>query len=144
MLDALMPWMKALHVMAVISWMAGLFYLPRLFVYHADADAGSDKSETFKVMERRLLRIIMTPAMLVAWLTGLILVWWYGYLTDGWFLAKFALVLAMSAFHGKCAAWHKAFEADANPNDGTFYRKVNEIPTVLMVLIVILVIVKPF
>lgn len=130
--------------MAVISWLAGLFYLPRLFVYHADATAGSEASETFKVMEHRLIRIIMTPAMLVTWITGLLLAWGYTFYLELWFLLKFVLVLIMSAFHGKCVAWHKAFQQDANTHPNTFYRKVNELPTLLMVAIVILVVIKPF
>lgn len=139
-----MPWIKAVHVMAVISWLAGLFYLPRLFVYHADAKAGSTTSETFKVMEERLLRIIMRPAMIVTWLTGLSLAFWFGYFTEAWFLVKFALVIAMSAYHGRCVGWHRAFVAESNPHPSRYFRMVNEIPTVLMMLIVILVIVKPF
>ena len=130
--------------MAVISWLAGLFYLPRLFVYHADAAKGSDSSQTFKIMEERLLRIIMTPAMVVAWLTGLVMAWWFDFWLEGWFLAKLALLLAMSAFHGKCIGWHKEFVSDTNTHDNGFYRKVNEIPTLLMVVIVILAVVKPF
>ena len=143
-MDAIMLWVKALHVMAVISWMAGLFYLPRLFAYHADTKVGSETSQTFKVMEERLSRIIMAPAMIMTWLTGLLLAWWYGFYLEGWFLAKFVLVLVMSAFHGKCQAWRKAFAADANLNSNGYFRAVNEVPTLLMVVIVILVIVKPF
>lgn len=141
---SLMPWLKALHVMAVISWMAGLFYLPRLFAYHADAERGSDTSKTFKVMEERLLRIIMRPAMIVAWLTGGLLAWWFTYYLDGWFIAKLLLVIAMSAFHGFCQRWQKDFAADKNSRSNGFYRAVNEVPTLLMVGIVILVIVRPF
>jgi len=143
-MDWLLPWVKAVHIMAVISWMAGLFYLPRLFVYHADATVGSETSETFKTMERRLIRIIMTPAMLVTWVTGALLAWGYSFYADGWFLVKFALVLAMSAFHGKAVSWQKAFAQDANTQGNAFYRKINEVPTLLMVAIVILVVIKPF
>lgn len=143
-MDWLLPWVKAVHIMAVISWMAGLFYLPRLFAYHANAKVGSETSQTFKTMEHRLIRIIMTPAMSVAWVTGALLAWGYSFYLDGWFLAKFALVLAMSAFHGKCVAWQKAFAQDSNTNTNAFYRTVNEVPPLIMVAIVILVVIKPF
>ena len=143
-MEVVMLWMKALHIMAVISWLAGLFYLPRLFAYHANATAGSQMSETFKVMEERLMRIIMAPAMIVTWLSGLLLAWWYGYFLEGWFIAKFGLVLAMSAFHGKCATWRKAFAADENTQSNDFFRMINELPTVLMIIIVLLVVLKPF
>lgn len=137
-------WLKALHVAAVISWMAGLFYLPRLMVYHADAEKGSVQSETFKVMERRLLRLIMNPAMVVVWITGPWLAWQMGFLYDKWFWAKMILVAGLSDFHHRLARWTKAFAADQNQRDGKFFRIMNEIPTVLMLGIVILVIVKPF
>ena len=137
-------WIKALHVIAVISWMAGLLYLPRLMVYHCDAPAGSAQSETFKVMERRLLKAIMNPAMIVTWLAGLWLAWDGGWYLAGWFHAKFALVLAMSGFHGALSRWVKDFAADANRRAPRFYRVANEVPTLLMIGIVILVIVKPF
>lgn len=130
--------------MAVISWLAGLFYLPRLFVYHADAAVGSQTSETFKIMQHRLIRIIMTPAMVVTWITGVLLAWGYSFYLETWFLIKFALVLMMSAFHSKCVAWHRAFQQDVNTHDSLFFRKVNELPTVLMMVIVILVVIKPF
>lgn len=137
-------WIKALHVLAVISWMAGLLYLPRLFVYHAGAEPGSQTSETFKVMERRLMKAIMTPAMIVTWLTGLYLAWSsFGFL-GGWLHAKIALVLVMSACHGLMVRWLKDFAADRNSRKGTFFRVANEVPTLLMVGIVVLVIVKPF
>lgn len=139
-----MLWLKALHVMAVIAWMAGLFYLPRLFVYHADAKPDSEMSETFKTMERRLLKIIMTPAMAVVWITGPLLAWWQGAYLEFWFLAKMVLVLAMSAFHGKLAKWQREFAAGVNTRPNTFYRTANEVPTLLMAAIVILVVVKPF
>lgn len=137
-------WIKALHVIAVISWMAGLLYLPRLMVYHCDAPAGSAQSETFKVMERRLLKAIMNPAMIVTWLAGLWLAWDGSWYLAGWFHAKFALVLAMSGFHGALSRWVKDFAADANRRAPRFYRVANEVPTLLMIGIVILVIVKPF
>ncbi len=137
-------WIKALHVIAVISWMAGMLYLPRLFVYHCEAEIGSKQSETFKVMERRLLKAIINPAMIVTWLAGLWLVWQGHWYKAGWFHAKFALVLAMSAVHGILSARVRDFAADKNTRSQKFYRIINEIPTVLMIAIVILVIVKPF
>lgn len=140
----LYEWIKALHVIAVISWMAGMLYLPRLMVYHCDAPAGSVQSETFKVMERRLLKAIMNPAMIVTWLAGLWLVWAGGWYLSGWFHAKFALVLLLSGFHGALSRWVKDFAADANRRAPRFYRVANEVPTLLMIGIVILVIVKPF
>jgi putative membrane protein len=137
-------WFKAFHIIAVIAWMAGMLYLPRLFAYHADVPAGSPQSETFKVMERRLLRLIINPAMIVTWLLGIYLVFEGGFLSAGWFHAKFALVLAMSTLHGFLARWRKQFARDANTHSAKFYRIVNEIPTVLLIAIVILVVVKPF
>ncbi|WP_029006683.1 protoporphyrinogen oxidase HemJ [Azorhizobium doebereinerae] len=137
-------WIKALHVMAVISWMAAMLYLPRLFVYHADAERGSVQSETFKVMERRLLKGICNPAMIVAWLAGLYLIYEGGWIKSGWLHGKLALVLLLSAFHGLIVRWQKGFAADTNTHTSRFYRMVNEIPALLMVGIVILVIVKPF
>ncbi len=139
-----MLWLKAFHVMAVIAWMAGMFYLPRLFVYHAEAKPGSELSETFKVMEARLLGIIMRPAIIAVWLSGLALAYWAGFWTDGWFHAKFALVLVMSGIHGYLAVCVRAFAEDKNTRSSRFYRMLNEAPTLLMVLIVLLVIVKPF
>ncbi|MFT0859993.1 protoporphyrinogen oxidase HemJ [Ancylobacter sp. G4_0304] len=140
----LYDWIKALHVIAVISWMAGMLYLPRLMVYHCAAEAGSVQSETFKVMERRLLKAIMNPAMIVTWLAGLWMVWEAGWYTAPWFHAKFALVLAMSGFHGALSRWVKDFAADRNTRPARFYRIANEVPTLLMIGIVVLVIVKPF
>ncbi len=138
-------WLKALHVLAIISWMAGLLYLPRLMVYHCQAAPGSPQSETFKVMERRLLKAIMTPAMIVAWILGLWLAFGYvGFRGQGWLHAKIVLVLAMSAMHGWMAVWVRDFAADRNTRSERFYRIANEGPTLLMIGIVILVIVKPF
>jgi protoporphyrinogen IX oxidase len=137
-------WIKALHVVAIISWMAGMLYLPRLFVYHCAADVGSKQSETFKVMERRLLKGIINPAMIVTWLAGLYLVWAGGWYKSGWFQTKFLLVLILSGVHGMFARWTKDFAADRNAHNQRFYRFINEVPTVLMIGIVILVIVKPF
>jgi putative membrane protein len=137
-------WLKAFHVMAVIAWMAGMFYLPRLFVYHADTPKGSIQAETFKLMERRLLKAIINPAMMVTWVLGLYLVWDGGWYTSGWMHAKFALVLIMSGLHGVYVRRLKEFAADKNTRPAKYYRILNEVPTVLMVGIVILVIVKPF
>jgi len=137
-------WLKALHVIAVIAWMAGLLYLPRLFVYHCAAEAGSVQAETFKVMERRLLKAIMTPAMIAVWLLGVALAWQGGWLTAGWLLAKLALVVALSAVHGILARQVKIFAADKNARPARHFRILNEVPTLLMIGIVILAIVKPF
>ena len=137
-------WLKALHVIAVISWMAGLLYLPRLFVYHSEAEPGSKQSETFKVMEQRLLRLIMNPAMIVVWVTGPLLAWQMGVLHDGWLAAKFVLVCLLTAYHHVLGRWRTAFAADANTHPARYYRMANEVPTLLMVAIVILVVVKPF
>ena len=140
-------WLKALHIIAVISWMAGMLYLPRLFVYHCDAEPGSKQSETFKVMECRLLKAIINPAMIATWLLGLWLIWQMGkdaFLQAGWLQAKLALVIAMSGLHGFLVRWVKDFAADRNRHTGKFFRIVNEIPTVLMIFIVLLATVKPF
>jgi len=137
-------WMKALHVIAIISWMAGMLYLPRLFVYHCDAEKGSVQSETFKVMERRLLRAIINPAMTVAWVVGLWLAWRGGWFMAGWFHAKLLAVLALSAAHGYLSVAGRAFAEDRNTKSAAHWRLVNEIPTALMIIIVVLVIVKPF
>jgi len=137
-------WLKALHVVAVIAWMAGLLYLPRLFVYHCAAQAGSVQSETFKVMERRLLKAIMNPAMAAVWLLGVVLAWQGGWLTSGWLLAKLALVLGLSALHRILARQVKIFAADKNTRPARYFRILNEVPTLLMIGIVILVVVKPF
>lgn len=137
-------WIKALHVIAVIAWMAGMLYLPRLFVYHCEAETGSKQSETFKVMERRLLRAIINPAMMVTWLAGLYLVWAGHWYAAGWFHVKFLLVLLLSGVHGFFARSVRDFAADRNQRSQKFYRIINEVPTVLMIAIVILVIVKPF
>ena len=138
------PWIKALHVIAVISWMAGMLYLPRLFVYHCEAEIGSKQSETFKVMERRVLKAIINPAMIATWVLGLWLIWSGGWYLAPWLHAKFALVLVMSAIHGLYARYVRDFANDQNRKSQKFYRIINEVPTVLMVFIVIMVIVKPF
>jgi putative membrane protein len=137
-------WIKALHVIAVIAWMAGMLYLPRLFVYHCEAQIGSKQSETFKVMERRLLKAIINPAMAVTWLAGLYLAWAGHWFLAGWLHGKLLLVIAMSGLHGFLARCGKDFAADRNLRSQKFYRVINEVPTVLMVGIVILVVVKPF
>lgn len=137
-------WVLTGHVVSIIAWMAGLFYLPRLFVYHVDAPQGSALSETFKIMERRLLKAIMTPAMLSSWIFGLWVMVLGQHYQAGWFHAKLFLVILMSAFHMACAKWVRDFAGDQNRRPERFYRIVNEIPTLLMVVIVILVIVKPF
>jgi putative membrane protein len=137
-------WLKALHVIAVIAWMAGMLYLPRLFVYHAAAEPGSAQSETFKVMERRLLKAIINPAMMAAWVLGLTMAWRSGWFVAGWFHAKLVLVLAMSGMHGFFARCVKDFAADRNTRSQRFYRIANEVPTLLMIGIVVLAVVKPF
>jgi putative membrane protein len=138
------PWIKAIHLIAVMAWMAGMLYLPRLFVYHCEAAPGSQQSETFKVMERRLLRAIMNPAVVATWALGLWLAWSSEAWSAGWFRAKLVLVVILSAVHGLLARWRKEFAADRNRHSAKFYRVVNELPTVLMIGIVILAIVKPF
>ena len=137
-------WVKALHIIAVISWMAGMLYLPRLFVYHAAAKPGSEQSETFKVMEQRLLNFIMMPAMAVTWIAGIALVLQGQFLGATWFHIKFALVLAMTMLHGLLNYWANEFAHDRNRHTPKFFRIVNEIPTVLLIAIVILATVKPF
>jgi putative membrane protein len=142
--DDLYLWAKAIHVIAVIAWMAGMLYLPRLFVYHADTPVGSPQSETFKVMERRLLRAIINPAMIVTWVFGLWLAWKGFSFSGGWLHAKLALVLIMSGVHGYLSASVRRFAEDRNEKPARHWRIVNEVPTLLMIVIVILVIVKPF
>jgi putative membrane protein len=137
-------WLKAFHIIAVIAWMAGMLYLPRLFVYHCEADPGSRQSETFKVMERRLLRAIMNPAMIVTWLLGLWLAWRGNWFAAPWLHAKLILVFAISGAHGMLSRYVKDFAADRNRKSQKFYRIINEVPTVLMVVIVLLAVLKPF
>lgn len=137
-------WFVVIHVLAIISWMAGLLYLPRLFVYHCRAESGSETSELFKIMERRLLRAIMYPAMIVSWVCGLGAAWVFDYWGDGWFVAKLALAAALTANHMLMAKWRIEFAEDRNSRPERFYRIANEIPTLLMIGMVILVIVKPF
>jgi putative membrane protein len=140
----LYPWIKALHVIDVIAWMAGMLYLPRLFVYHVDAAEGSPQSETFKVMERRLLKAIINPAMIATWIFGLAMIFIGDLWNQPWLWAKLVLVLILSGLHGMFSRWQRDFENDRNTRTARFYRLVNEVPTVLMIGIVILVIVKPF
>jgi protoporphyrinogen IX oxidase len=143
-LPPLYPWIKALHVMAVIAWMAGLLYLPRLFVYHCEAEIGSRQSETFKIMERRLLRGIINPSMVATWIFGLWMVYQGGLITAHWLHAKLLLVVVLSGIHGMLVRWTRDFAQDRNRHTPRFYRIINEIPALLMVGIVILVVVKPF
>jgi protoporphyrinogen IX oxidase len=138
---------KAFHIIAVIAWMAGMLYLPRLFVYHADAAPGTQLSETLKVMEARLLRVIINPAMAATWILGLLLVFAFDVVdirADGWLHAKLTFVLIMSGLHGVFSRWRKDFAADRNQRTARFYRIANEVPTVLMIAIVLLVVIKPF
>lgn len=137
-------WVKALHILALISWMAAMLYLPRLLVYHAEAGPGTPQSETFKVMERRLIKAIMTPAMIVTWLTGLWLAYDVFHFQPGWLHAKIGLVIIMSGIHGYLSASTRKFAEDRNTKPSRHWRIVNEIPTVILILIVILVVVKPF
>lgn len=144
-MDVALPWIKALHVLSVIAWMAGMLYLPRLFVYHADAETGSVQSETFKVMERRLYRGITTPAMVATWIFGLAMlaiepaIWW-----GLWPWIKAAMVLALSGMHGFYGRLLRDFANDRNRRPAKFFRMINEIPFIFAIVIVIAVIVKPF
>ena len=137
-------WLKVLHIISLIAWMAAILYLPRLFVYHTGVAVGSEASETFKVMERRLLKAIMTPAMIATWVFGLWLAYEGGLFKAPWLHAKLALVVLLSGVHGMMAAWVRAFAQDRNTRSAKFYRVMNEVPTVLMVVIVLLVVLKPF
>ncbi|MEM7170112.1 MAG: protoporphyrinogen oxidase HemJ [Pseudomonadota bacterium] len=137
-------WVKALHIIAVISWMAGMLYLPRLYVYHSEAEAHSPLSETFKVMERRLLRLIINPAMIVAWLAGLAMAADLGAWLEPWLHAKLLLLVGMQVIHAAFARWRRQFAVDQNRYSGRFFRIMNEVPTLLMIGIVVIVIVKPF
>lgn len=148
-MNALAPfylWIKALHIVSVVAWMAGLFYLPRLFVYHADAAPGSAMAETFKIMERRLLRGIMNPAMIATWTFGILLIATPGIVDwgAGWIYVKLSCVLALTVFQHLLSLWRKAFAVDANRRSSRFYRSVNEVPTALLLIIVAMVVVRPF
>jgi putative membrane protein len=146
MLIHLYLWIKALHVISLIAWMAAMFYLPRLYVYHCQVPPGSAESERFKVMERRLLKQIMTPAMIATWVFGILLVLVPGIITwtQGWWYVKLVSVILLTGFHGAMSKWRKDFLNDRNRRPERFYRIANEVPTVLMFVIVIMVIVKPF
>jgi protoporphyrinogen IX oxidase len=140
------PWIKAFHIISIIAWMAALLYLPRLFVYHCETIAGSAESERFKVMECRLLKQIATPAMISAWTFGVLLVLTPGVINWGWgwWHVKLAAVILLSGFHGLLARWRRDFLLDRNVRPQRFYRMINEVPTLLMVIIVIMVVVRPF
>jgi putative membrane protein len=139
-------WIKALHLIAVIAWMAGLLYLPRLFVYHVGVEAGSDLDRTLRLMERRLLNFIMGPAMAVSWLLGLVLTALspYAVWEEAWFHGKILAVVIMSGMHAAMVVWQKTFEANENRRGQSFYRVMNEVPTVLLIVIILMVVVKPF
>ena len=140
-------YVKAFHVIAIVAWMVGMFYLPRLYVYHVGAKAGSELSETLKLMEHRLLRFIINPAMIISWLLGLILIFGYDVIdlrTAGWLHVKLTAVVLLTVLHILLAKWRKDFAADRNTRSAGFYRVINEVPTVLLVIIVIMVVVKPF
>lgn len=146
MFYTLYPWIKSIHIMAVIAWMAGMFYLPRLYVYHCETIRGSAESERFKVMERRLLKQIINPAMITAWIMGLAMAITPGIVdwSSGWWWTKFIAAIAMSGFHGELSRWRRQFLEDRNTRPQRFYRIANEVPTILMAIIVIMVIVRPF
>ena len=133
---------KTLHIISVISWMAGLLYLPRIFVYHADPEITKDTSSTFKVMEKKLYRFIMTPAAILTWVTGISMIHYFGF--ENWLLIKVLFVFGITIFHLYCGKWLKLFALEKNSNSSKFYRIRNEVPTVLLILVVIFVIFKPF
>lgn len=138
-------WIKAFHLIAVISWMAGLLYLPRLFVYHTNVKIKSEASQTFKIMERKLLRVIMNPAMIVAWILGGLMLWVSdGLMQQGWMHVKLTAVLLITGYHHVLIKWWKEFERDERKHSEKFFRIANEIPALLLVVIVIMVIVQPF
>lgn len=148
-IDALAPlyaWTKALHVVSMVAWMAGMFYLPRLYVYHCEVAPGSAESERFKVMERRLLKQIINPAMIATFVFGILLVLTPGVIdwTWGWWHAKLTAVLLLTGFHGATSRWRRDFLEDRNTRSPRFYRIANEVPTVLLLVIVVMVIVRPF
>lgn len=142
----LYPWIKALHVISVIAWMAGMLYLPRLFVYHASAEPGSAQSETFKVMERRLFRGIMNPAMGAVFVFGILLLISSPYVdwSAGWLWVKLAMITVLTTLHHYYGLWRKTFERDANTRSPRFYKIMNEVPTVAMIIVVLMVVAKPF
>ena len=140
------PWIKALHLIAMVAWMAGMLYLPRLFVYHADAEAGSPLSETFKVMERRLLRAIINPAMLATFVFGGLMLWNLspGIWSQGWIWVKLVLLMGLGAMHGLFSRWRREFEQDKRLRPAKAYRIANEVPTVMLIIIVIMAVLRPF
>lgn len=138
------PWLKAFHIIAVIAWMAGMLYLPRLFVYHCETTPGTPEYERFKLMEAKLMRIIINPSMIAVWILGLLLASAIGAWSQPWFHTKFLLVIVLSGIHGAFSKWRRDFAENKNTRSQRFFRIVNEIPAVLMILIVILVVVKPF
>ncbi len=145
MLSNYYEWIKAFHIIAMTSWMAGMFYLPRLYAYHAAVKVGSDQDKTFQIMESRLLRIIINPAMIVTLILGLMLADIYGFRSLGmWFHIKMLAVIILMAIHGFLAKWRKDFVVGKNKNSAKFYRVMNEVPVVFFIIIVILVVVKPF
>ena len=138
-------WYKAIHVISVISWMAAMFYMPRLFVYHTRAEIGSDMDKTFQLMEHKLLKIIMTPSMILTYFFGILIAYIYGFVALGvWFHIKMTAVLGLTIFHGLLAKWRKDFINGNNNHSEKFYRLINEIPPILMIIAVVMVIVKPF
>jgi len=138
-------WIKALHIISVIAWMAGILYLPRLFVYHADAQPGTELSETLKIMERRLLRIIMNPAMILTWIFGVLMFWANPDLfSEGWMHVKLTGILLMTGYHHVLVKWMKKFRNDKNEKTAKYYRIANEVPTVIMIVIVLMAVAKPF
>lgn len=145
-LTAHFEWIRALHIISVMAWMAGMLYLPRLFVYHADVAKGSEMSETFKIMERRLLKIIINPAMIAAWVFGMLMLYsnWGVYKTAGWMHTKLLLVFLLSGVHGMLAKRVKVFARDENEKSARYFRILNEVPTIMMIIIVILAVVEPF
>jgi putative membrane protein len=143
--SALYPWVKALHVVAIIAWMAGMLYLPRLFVYHAEAGPGSPMAATFQLMERRLLKVIMNPAIIATWVFGLWLLYLEpGWLSNGWLHVKLLCVVALTVAHHLFGRWKKALAEARDRHSPRFYRIANEVPTALVIIIVVMVIVKPF
>ena len=145
-LSVFYPWTKALHIISMVAWMAGMFYLPRLYVYHCDMQPGSRESERFKVMEYRLLKQIINPAMIATWVFGILLVLTPGVIdwTSGWWHVKLTAVLLMSGFHGAMSKWRREFMEDRNKRSHRYYRFANEVPTLLLMVIVVMVIVRPF
>lgn len=145
-MDTYYEWFRALHIISVVAWMAGLLYLPRLFVYHALCEVGSQQSETFKLMEYRLLKVIMNPAMIASWIFGLLMLYanWSYFSTTIWIYIKILLVFALSGYHGVCSKHVKLFAKDENNKSDKFFRIFNEVPTIMMIIIIILAVVEPF